>query len=288
MSSTTSAAPSGRDFASTFESGPDSAGGLRRGGASDRLRDQLVREARQHMQNIGWQSATVINLHLFPLVLNLGELGQIEVPACPADGPFASLTLDACRISMRDLGEGNFHPVPVLPIELAREFEREYAPTGGVFILAGKNTQPSDAQLASARDRLRLWYRREFQAATDAWTRYRQHKFITERQRDAARELHRLGEIPALPEWVAISQPGNQLRPCPACGEDVKSDARICRHCRYRIDPKWLKKLGDFVEPAPPAPRLDLRGRPDAPDLETQSAAAATPETHKVPENSTS
>ncbi len=248
MSSASSSLPSGRDYAATFESGA-AANGLRRGGASDRLRDRLVAEEKQRLARIPIEPATIVNLHPFPLALNLGELGLIEVPACPSGQPFASLVLDRFRLAMRDLGDGNFAPLAVLPLELAREFEREYASTGGVFILAG-NAAPSKKRLAEARHLLLLWHRREYQSAVDAWTRYRQHKFITERQRDAARELHRLGEIAALPEWVAITQPGAQRRACPACGEEIKPAARICRHCRFRLDPDWLDRQPPFDPPA--------------------------------------
>lgn len=275
-----SSIPTGRDFATTFESGYDPARGLRHGGASDRLRDRLVREEKARIERLGFEPATIVNLHPFPLSLNLGELGCIEVPARAPSQDYASLVLHAYRLSMRDLGDGNFTPLAVLPIELAREFEREYAATGGVFILSGA-IRPSAEQLAAARASLLLWHRREFQQAMDAWTRYRQHKFITERQRDAARELYRLGEITALPDWLAVTHPGAGHRACPACGEEVKPSARICRHCRFHLDPAWVEShaaalsISDSDQPS-------IADRPSAP---AAKAAANSQASISVPSN---
>ncbi|HVA63349.1 MAG TPA: zinc ribbon domain-containing protein [Terriglobales bacterium] len=227
---TTAAAPSGRDFNSVFEAGIASNGALRNGGVSDRLRDRLVREEQAKLHRQGWEKATVMNLQPFPLMLQLGELGTVEVPAAQGNEP-ARVVIDRYRLSMRDMGDGNFIPVSVLPAEIAKEVEREYGATGGVFWYWGDG-EPKPAEVEAARERQFGWWRKIYQQAVDAWTRYHQHKMLTDRQRDAARALFAAGEIAELPEWMTITRAQADRRPCPMCGEDIKVAAKICHYCR--------------------------------------------------------
>lgn len=225
--------PTGRDFNAVFEAGIGPSGAMRNGGVSDRLRDRLVREEHQRLARQGWETATVISLHSFPLSLNLGELGMLEVPAAEPGG-FARLELRHYRISMRDLGDGNFTPVSVLPRELAKEVQREYGAIGGVFWYDGLR-DPGEEELAAARASQRAWWRQEFEKAVDAWQRYRQHKMITDRQREAARQLYSAGEIGDLPEWASLTRMPTDRRDCPMCGESIKVSAKICHFCRTKL-----------------------------------------------------
>jgi len=244
--STTPSSPSGRDFAATFEATYDNRHGLRQGGTTDRTRDRLVHEERIKLQRQGYPFATVINLNAFPLTVYLGDMGVVSVPAAPSDegnGAYSKLVITHHRLSMRDMGDGSFAPVSVLPIELAQEVEREYRDTGGVFWYTG-NGEPQAEELAAAKERQMAWYRREYQKAVDAWSRYHQYKFITDRQRDAARALFQTGELAELPEWMTITRTQSQHSTCPACGEDVRREARLCRHCGFHIDASWMKEHG--------------------------------------------
>ncbi len=205
-----------------------------RGGAADANRDRAVKEARQSLQRQSIPAYTVFNLHRFPLFVSLGDMGHIRVPARSADLPYGKTVIREPRFTMRDLGDNNFTPEPVFPELLAQEVVREYGETGGVFLAPGDST-PSAEQLAAAETAQFAWYRREYRKAVDAWYRYRQHKFITDRQRDAARELARRKEIPALPEWVDASQETADGKLCTQCGETVKAMAQICRYCRSSL-----------------------------------------------------
>ncbi|MHB8734381.1 MAG: hypothetical protein ACYC6M_03665 [Terriglobales bacterium] len=248
---------SGKDFGPVFESAYDPRAGLRSGGTTDRIRHRLVIEERQKLERQGFEAVTLVNQHTFALRVYLGDLGTVEVPACPPGEPFVTAEIRNYRISMRDMGDGGFAPVSVLPIELAQEVLREYAETGGVFWYRGGGPPPEDS-LATARERQLLWYRREYQKAVDAWSRYHQHKFITDRQRDAARALHAVGEIAALPEWVTVTREQSTVASCPACGEDVKRAARLCRHCGFALDAAWLAANGDRA-PKPAARKAERR-----------------------------
>ncbi|HVA64320.1 MAG TPA: hypothetical protein VNF74_11395 [Terriglobales bacterium] len=224
-------APSGRDFDNVFGAGMSPSGALRNGGVSDRLRDRLVREEHAKLHRQGWQPVTVVNLQPFALQANLGELGMIEVPAATPEQPVRTLVIQHYRMSMRDLGDGNFTPVSILPSELAKEIEREYGATGGVFWYHGTG-EPEAAQVEAARARQQSWWRQLYQQAVDSWSRYHQHKLITDRQRDAARAMFAAGEVAGLPEWVTITRAQADRRDCPMCGESIKVAAKICHFCR--------------------------------------------------------
>ncbi|HXE30741.1 MAG TPA: hypothetical protein VN515_02945 [Terriglobales bacterium] len=227
---TSVATPSGRDFNAVFDAGLAPNGALRNGGVSDRLRDRLVREEVYKLQRQGWEAATVVNLQPFPLTIHMGELGMVECPAATPEHPVQRLLIEHYRISMRDLGDGNFTPVSVLPAELAKELEREYGETGGVFWFRGRR-EPEPAEIAAARERQMAWYRKLYQQAVDSWSRYHQHKMLTDRQRDAARALFLAGEVDGLPEWVTATRAQSDRRPCPMCGEEIKVVAKICHFC---------------------------------------------------------
>ncbi|TAN23910.1 MAG: zinc ribbon domain-containing protein [Acidobacteria bacterium] len=235
MSTITSIAPTGADYNAIFGEA------LRGGGVSDRLRDRLVREEHAKLQRRGWEKATIVSLLPFPLSVNLGELGTIELAAATPEQPVQTLPLDRYRISMRDLGDGNFTPVSVLPIELAKEVEREYRDTGGVFWYAGEG-EPPEQELAATKTRMYAWYRRLYQQGQDAWSRYHQHALLTDRMRDAARALCTTGEIAKLPDWITITRSESDRRDCPMCGESIRSTAKICHFCRAKLAPEQEEK----------------------------------------------
>lgn len=239
----TATTTTGADYAPIF-------GDLRGGGDSDRLRDRLVREEHRRLHQQGWEPATIVSLLPFPLLVSLGELGVVTVPAASDDAPVSTLTIDRYRISMRDLGDGRFVPVSVLPVEIAKEVEREFSSVGGVFWLRGSET-PTEQQVADTRARMFDWFRRTYRQAVDSWGRYHQHSMLTDRMRDAARALFSTGEIAELPEWIAITRAQADRRDCPMCGESIRVTAKICHFCRTRLD----GEAADEADQQTPRPR---------------------------------
>lgn len=222
-------------YPTVFESpaGLPRGGAPSKGGIADRLRDRLVREEWTRLHKRGWDHVEIENYHPWPVRVDLGELGIVAIPAAHGEEP-GRVRLDTPRISMRDLGDGNFVPVSVLPSEMAQEVEREYQKAGGI-VCHSAGAAPDPAAVAAALARQRAWYREEYRKAVQSWSRYRQHQFITDRQRDAARALAEAGEIAALPEWVSLTRDSSERRLCPECGEEVKPLARICRFCRSSL-----------------------------------------------------
>jgi hypothetical protein len=231
---------SGEQFGRSFNLNYDHRQGLRQGGNMDRLRDRLVAEEHAKTVRQGFRPATIVNLNPFPLRLGMGDVGTIEVPACPADQPYIRHEILKYRFSMRDMGDGSFSPVSVLPRELAEEVVREYSETGGVFWYEGVGEVPSDS-LAEARTRQVEWYRNEFRKAVDSWTRFHQHKLVTDRQRDAARALYANGEISSLPEWITITRDLSEHISCPACDEKIRRNAKVCRYCGRAVEQSATK-----------------------------------------------
>ncbi|HEY7855793.1 MAG TPA: hypothetical protein VIC32_05070 [Terriglobales bacterium] len=236
MATTVEASLGGRDFNLVFEAGIGANGGLRNGGVSDRLRDRLVREEHAKLHRQGWNPVTIVNLQPFAVTVNLGELGVVALPPASENEPLQKLVIKDYRFSMRDLGDGNFTPVSILPSEIAKEVVREYGETGGVFWYEGDG-DPKAADVAAARERQMEWYRKLYQQGVDSWSRYHQHKMLTDRQRDAARALVRSGDVAELPEWVTMTRAQSDRRPCPMCGEDIKIVAKVCRFCRSTVEP---------------------------------------------------
>jgi hypothetical protein len=82
------------------------------------------------------------------------------------------------------------------------------------------------------------WWIRLVRVADDIWSRFKQHKLITDLQRHAARDLGLNGK-----EWAMEPTPVSLIK-CPACKTMVESDAVICSSCKAILRPDEAKKLG--------------------------------------------
>lgn len=210
--------------------------------ASDQLRDRLFIEKHVQLHRQGWEKATVVNLHTFPLEVNLGYLGHMYVPARKPGEPYAKFVIDKYKLDARDLGDARFIPEPVMPIELASEFLREYAPdiTGGVFIYAGTR-DPSAEELEEAFNTQLAYYWREYGVGRDIFAQRRRFDLVSPRQRDAARALLERGLIER-PEWMDERAPKAERADfeCEACGTTLKKNAKFCTTCHFVYDVKWV------------------------------------------------
>lgn len=241
--------PSGERF-NTLSGTEMTQQGLRSAGIDDKRRHVLVVELQSRLRRTGWQKATIVNINPFPLNLNMGYIGYFTIPAGTPDNPTVHV-IHIPRIDIRDLGDANFIPEAVMPIEIANDFEREYGHTGGVIVYPGED-KPSPAQLAKAKADQIKWFQLIFKEATDSWSRYHLHKTITDNQRLAAKALYAAGEIAGLPEWVTPSRVESGFKTCPQCAEQIRSAAKVCRFCQFKYDDQ-----GPTPPPVSPAPQRE-------------------------------
>lgn len=236
----------------------DERGGAKVNPGIDTKRDKLIRECYRRINKQGWDNATVISVLTFPLDLNMGYGGHLTMPPKKVGSTYISLVLDKPYIDPQDEGDGKIVPVPVFPTEMAEDLTREYTQTGGVFYyigdeplekFVGKGFTGKDQMegttgkelLENAQQRVLTWYELLYKDGLDEWAREPRHRNITDRMRDAAQELFRLGIISELPVWTKISKEQSPNTNCDACGNPVAKTARFCTHCHFMFDPGWVK-----------------------------------------------
>jgi hypothetical protein len=80
------------------------------------------------------------------------------------------------------------------------------------------------------------WFRRLIFIADDEWSKFHQHRMITEVQRIAANRLrlHR--------EWALEFKPEN-ITDCPGCGSTINKKVAVCRDCGCIINREIYETL---------------------------------------------
>jgi hypothetical protein len=160
-------------------------------------------------------------------------LGALEIRT-PAEGEAYAVTpIRACK-SIMDLGDKRTMEIPLSAREIAEDLAREINGDSGegsfhgVFVAAG--SEPSEAEIAQAREKLENFHKRLVESADLEWERSHNLMFITDLERRAAREL-KLDK-----PWVYDPKPQAE---CPACGEGIKPNVAVCKTCGAILD--WDK-----------------------------------------------
>lgn len=208
---------------------------------SDILRDRLFIEKWTQLHRQGWTNATVVNFHLFPLTVNLGYNGYMTVPARKPGEPYTLYYIQKPKLDARDLGDARFIPEPVMPVELAGEFLREYGENcGGVLAYEGER-KPTAEEVERALESQSAYYWREYNIGRDLWSTRKRHDLISERQRDAARALFDRGLVEK-PEWMdrTVDKEDRKDIECEACGQSLKKGAKFCPVCHFVYDVQWV------------------------------------------------
>ncbi len=90
----------------------------------------------------------------------------------------------------------------------------------------------------AAKIKQNMWFLRLIRLADDDWTRFGQHRMITDLQRHAAKSLGQLNK-----PWMQ-NQEGSEFTKCPACSTLVDTNAAICQNCGYVTNKDKAKALG--------------------------------------------
>jgi len=87
------------------------------------------------------------------------------------------------------------------------------------------------------------WFKNLVAMADDDWSKYHQHRAISDVQRHAAKSLG-LDR-----EWIINVPKPENFKTCPACNQTVSIGAVICSFCRCILNPEAAKKMS-FAIPA--------------------------------------
>jgi hypothetical protein len=113
----------------------------------------------------------------------------------------------------------------------------------GIFVCEGE--VPTKAELAEAHAKLKRFYQGRVSMADASWEQNHNPIFIDAVDRRAARYLNELDK-----PWLFDTKTAEK---CPACAEQVKPGAVVCRHCGFIIDRAKANKLGIGKEEKPAA-----------------------------------
>jgi len=170
--------------------------------------------------------------------------GVYHIPACAKGEAYAVLLIRA-RSDAIDLGDNRRFPFMISAREIAEDLLQDLR-DHGVFVCAG--ARPSAEELSVARDRRDAFYHQLVADGDTMWARGHSFREISDLHRRAAIALG------IEREWAYV--PARMVE-CPACGEKVKPNVAVCRHCRAILDAEKAAKHGlgavGAASPASPA-----------------------------------
>jgi hypothetical protein len=177
------------------------------------------------------------------------ENGEIEEFECEPGQEYA-LTEITGRDTRVDIGEKNSRQEFIFATQIANDLVRQFnanipvtaitedeeAPGSyaGLFVCKGKT--PTKAELEEAHAKLKRFYQGAVSMADSLWEQTHNPIFIDAVMRRAARYLGQLDK-----PWLFDTKTAEK---CPACAEQVKGGAVVCRHCGFILDEAKAKKLG--------------------------------------------
>lgn len=149
--------------------------------------------------------------------------GVFHIPACPAGKDCDTLAVTG-REDAIDLGDNHRITLQISARDIAADIIQDLE-DHGIFVCTGEF--PSAEELAGARARRDGWYSRLVAEADEMWARGHSYREISDMHRRAAFSLS------LQREWAYAPQAS---RECPACGEKVRPDVAVCKHCKAVLD----------------------------------------------------
>lgn len=230
---------SNQDFAKAMDWKVDPGKGLQPVGAADKRRHQLVIEQWKSLERSKWDFATVVNMLPWEVTIR-PPYGIYTVPAPnkKKGEAFHTHTIKVPAMPVRDLGDAMFYPTPVLPVEIAQEFESQYSESGGVFYYRGEAPpQEFSALVAAAKEKMRAGMEKRVMDAQSNWLRTNKNpRSIDPNDKLVARWLYDEGFIDNLPEWVTLTRDESLTSRCPHCDEPIRKEAKVCKHCNRDLE----------------------------------------------------
>lgn len=252
-------------------------------GNEARERHRRVMEKWNHLRKVGYEVVTIVNCLPWQIEVDIcGKRYELRGADLNKKEMFYAKTIKFPVMDMCDMGDGKYAPEPILPVEIAMEFERKYATSGeseeadrdkpgGVFFYKGSDSQPPVEMVSlveKAQEQMDAWMRLQFNAANDSWFRFnKQTRFISDRMRDAADYIHKKYGEP-LPEWRSLIRNAVKgTKACPNCAEDIKAAAQQCRFCGAVLKADGgFERTGEFVA-QPPTKAAEPEQQQVAPSL---------------------
>ena len=203
--------------------------------------------------------ATIVSL--LPRALNERKPGlspsRFNIEAA-AENDFNILVVNNISYHMQSINDGQLVNVPVPADEVANSFCNDFIHSQlatsdepyaipGLFWVEGELTKKKiesewAEKLASISDAQNNWFRNLIASAEDEWSRYHQHRMISDIQRLAAKRMNYEAE------WTMVSQTIAPKR-CPACQTTIMhQEAIICSTCRCVLDMNKYKSMAFATE----------------------------------------
>jgi len=165
--------------------------------------------------------------------------GIFRIPACEKQQVFTVLEVEPHTDAI-DLGDNRKLAFAIGGRDIAEDLVQELD-RHGVFVCEGM--APSEEELQNARRKREEWFNELIQEGDVMWARGHTHREISDMHRRAAmaQQVER--------EWAYV--PGRHVD-CPVCGEKIKANVAVCRHCRAVLDAERAAKHG-ITAPRPGA-----------------------------------
>jgi hypothetical protein len=130
----------------------------------------------------------------------------------------------------------------LITAQIAINLSDDAPATPGLFWVPGKISKEEIVKnhsviLKQARDAQRNWFNNLVKMADDDWSKYRQHKTISDTQRHALRALG------LTRDWDIDIEKLSSAKSCPACMNKVPDGAAICPFCKCMLNEKAASVL---------------------------------------------
>lgn len=189
-----------------------------------------------------------------PWPLNETKPGLIpEIYHIPAakDGIPGVLHIKDARSNLY-VRDGKTYPITHPAEEVANALVNDYS---GSLLQSGPDAKPAlfwvfgkfagseiqtkfPTEVGEAKAKQNAWFMRLIRLADDDWTRFGQHRMITDLQRYAAKTMGLLSK-----PWMQNIEPVEYIK-CPACSVLVDTNAAVCSNCGYVTNQEKAKTLG--------------------------------------------